>query len=811
MEYDAVAGASVVKNFQNDLRVALRQFRKSPGFAAIAVLALALGIGANTAVFSVVDAVLLRPLAYLESNRLVEVVEIFTRNTADEVTLTPDFLDWRAQNHVFSGMAGFTDFSRTLTGLAEPLQLRTVKASADLLSILKVQPFLGRNFLSSEDRAGHDQVAILSYGLWEHSFGGKRDIIGRSITLDDKPLTVVGVLPRDFRFPTEAIDLMTPLAKNEEEEMKRGTGMTIIRHVIARLKPGVSLAQARAEMEVIESRLPRPSINMQLSVHVVPLQEYLVGNARTTLVTLLCAVGFLLLMACANVANLLLSRLVSRQREIAVRAALGASRARLAGQLLVESLTLGLLGCAGGLILAFWTRGFLERVITGSVTGFERLPMDLRVLAFAVAAALASTLIFGLAPALVGMEASIASALNSDGRSFTGGARRQFWLNGLASAQMAIAIVLLTGGGLMLQSFWKMRYRDLGFQPDHLLSAEFNLSRSRYPAGPRQIAFLNQLLEKARGLPGVWDAAIGVLPPGSGHATNGFGIEERTFPPGQFPIARQFAVSPAYLRDLGVPILRGRNLAESDTTGANPVALVNETFARRFFPGEDVLGRHIRSTRNDPWSTIVGLVADVKTAGLAAAPEPVIYFPYQQAAPDPVLVIRTALDPAVVAPELRKRVAQLDPLLAVASVETMEQHLTESVARPRLATILLSSFAGLGLLVAAVGLYGVMSFLVRWRLREIGIRLAIGAQPGDVMSMVLIRSLRVVLVGAAVGMGCAVWLNRLIEGLLYGVSPADPLTFGGAAAFLCLVGLAASYIPARQAARVDPVATLRAE
>lgn len=803
-------GDNWIKTFWHDLRFAVRQLRKAPGFTIVAVLVLALGVGANTAVFSVVDAVLLRPLPYPEADRLVSVVETFTRNTADEITITPDFLDWRAQNHVFSAMAGFTDFTRTLTGIEESLQLRTVKASADLLTILKVQPFLGRNFLRSEDQKGHDQVAILSYGLWQRSFGGDRAVIGRSITLDDRPLTVIGVLPRGFRFPTETIDLMTPLGKNEDAELKRGNEMTAIRNVIARLKPGVALSQARAEMDVIESHLPLPFTNMQLSVRVVPLQEQLVINARTTLLALLCAVAFLLLLACANVANLLLSRAVARQREMAVRSALGASRARLAAQLLAESLVLGAFACAGGLALAFWTRRLLWSLAAASLPGVESLSLDYRVLGFAVGSALVSAVVFGLGPAVSGAGIPIVAALSSDSRSLTAGSHRQFWLNGLASAQVAIAVVLLTGGGLMLQSFWNMRYRDLGFQPSHLLMAELTLSQARYPAGPKQTAFLDRLLEAARNLPGVQDAAIGGLPPGYGHATNGFGIEGRNLPPGQFPIARQYPVSTSYFRVLEIPILRGHYVAERGTP-ANPIALVSETFARRIFPGEEVLGKHIRMSRREPWRTIVALVGDVKTAGLASAPEPVIYFPYQDGVPDPALVLRTFLDPAILGPELRKRVLQLDPLQPVASIQTVEEHLNDSVSRPRLATILLACFAALGLLLAGVGLYGVMSFLVRWRFREIGIRLAIGAQPDDVLRMVLARSLRVILAGAAAGIVCALWLNRLMHGLLYGVSPADPLTFCAAVVFLALVGLAASYIPARQAAHIDPMTTLRAD
>jgi putative ABC transport system permease protein len=792
------------------LRHSIRALRKAPGFTAVAVSVLALGVGANTAMFSVIDALLLRPLPYADAERLVWIGESIRGTTTDEVTLTPDFLDWRGQNGLFTGMAAFNFFTRTLTGAGDPVPLRTVKASADLLPLLEVQPMLGRNFARSEDERGRDSVAILSYGLWQRSFGGAKEIIGRPITLDDQVFTVVGVLPREFHFPApEPVDLLTPLGKNETTELKRAGGITIVHDVIARLKPGVTLDQAGAGMAVIQSRIAPPSFlsTARITVRVLPLRERLVGNVRATLFALLCAVGFLLLMACANVANLLLGRAVSRQREMAIRAALGASRQRLAQQLFAESLLLAALGCAGGLILAFWTRSILLSLVPKGVPGLEALPLDFRVLAFAVMSACLSALIFGLAPALAAAGAPILPSLSLDGRAVSGGTRRQLWLSLLASAQMAIGIMLLTGGGLMLQSFWNLRYRNLGFQSDHLLTARVQLNRSRYSVGAKQIAYLDALLENAANLAGVEGAAAGNLPPGDGHATNGFGIEGR--PPQRTLIARKYAVSAAYFRLLGIQILEGRGFLESDSASSNHIALISETLARRYFPGESPIGKRIRSERIDPWRTIVGIVRDVKTAGLASAPEPVMYFPYRQTeaiglGEDVDILVRTALNPLAIAPELRK-------LAPLSEMRTLDQRLTESVARPRLATVLLGCFAALGLMLATVGLYGVMSFRVRWKFREIGIRLAIGAQPSDVRRMILMQSLKVILAGVAVGMLGALALNRLIGSLLYGVSPTDPLTFVCAIGILILVGLAASLHPARQASKIDPMLSLRME
>jgi putative ABC transport system permease protein len=766
---------------------ALRQLRRSPGFTLLAAAVLALGAGAGTAMFSVINAVLLRPLPYQDAARLVWVGEVLERNTADEVTLTPNFLEWRRQNHVFTGMAAFTLFNRTLIGAGEAMPLRTAKASAALLSVLGVTPLLGRPFAASEDIKGQDRVALLSHALWQQAFQGARDILGRTVKLDDGTYPVAGILPADFHFPSaQPVDLITPLGKNETLELTRGENTTtLLRNVVARLKPEVTLEQARAEMEVIESRLPVPDFlpGMKMRVRVIPLQDRLVGNLRLPLWVLSGAVGFLLLLCCANVANLLLSRTASRRRELMVRSALGASRADLVRQFVSESLLLTGLGCGAGLLLAVWLRDLLA----GFLPPLMPISLDYRVFGFAVLLAAASAILFGAGPALAGA------------RSLTR------WLNVLASAQIALAIVLLAGGALMLQSFWKLRYGNLGFQPDHVLTGRVQI---------KQAAFVDALLAGLRGAPGVELAAMGPLPPGEGHATNGFAIEGRALPAqGSRAVARQYSVSHDYFRLLGVPILRGRPFEESEPS---PVAVVSAAFARAHFPGEDPLGHRVRSERNDGYRTIVGVAADIQTAGLRSGAEPVLYFPYRQtgilSGGDPAgILIRGMLPPEILAGELRKRVAQIDSMLPVLDIQTMDHRLTESAARPRLAAILLSVFASLGLLLAAVGLYGVMSFLVRTRFREIGIRMAIGARPGDVQRMILARSVRLIFSGVAVGTLAAAILSRSIAALLYGISPHDPLTLLSAIVFLTLVCLAATLVPARQAARVDPAVTLRAD
>lgn len=810
----------IVDSLAQDIAFALRQLRAAPRFAMVVVAALALGIGASTSIFSVINAILLRPMSYPEADRLVWLGEVMKRNTTDEVTLTPNFLDWRRRNRVFSGMAAYNVVPRTLLANGEATQLRTVKASAALLSVLQAEPLLGRAFLPGEDRKGQDQVVILSYPLWQQAFGGDGSVVGRRVLLDDGAYEVVGILPPCFHFPTlQPIDLMTPLGKNEELELTRVDGTTtIVRDVVARMNQGVSIAQARAEMEVIEASLTPPSFlrGVQMAVKVVPLHERFAGGARFGLLAVLCAVGCVLLLVCANVANLMLGRGEARRREMAIRGALGASRGRITQQLLVESSVLALLGCGLGLVGAFWARSLLVSLIPQTLPGPVTLPLDFRVLGFAMVISFGSTIVFGLGPALASARVPAASALTSDGRSVTGGVRRRRWLSALACLQMAIAIVLLTGGGLMLRSFWKLRYQDLGFSPDRVVTATVNLSRGRYPSAGKQSVFIDAVLERLRSIPGVEGVGFGVLPPGDGHATNGFAVEGREQPAqGRRAAARQYSVSPNLFRMLGMRPRSGREIEAYDGEGSLPVALISEAFARSQLPGEDAIGRRLRFEPNTPWRTIVGVVPDVKTAGLASPAEPTVFVPYRQSGfvgGDGVgFLVRTALDAAPLGPEIRRQVAQVDPQQPVIRIEMLDQRLSESVVRPRLAAVLLGGFAVLGLVLAALGLHSVMFAMVRSRYREIGIRLAMGGLPGDMVWLVLGESLLVMAIGLAIGTGCALWLSRVLESLWFEVSGADPVTFVGSAMLLVATGLAASWLPARQASRVDPMEILRNE
>lgn len=802
-----------------DGKYALRQLRKGIGFTIMAVSVLALGVGANTAIFSVINAVLLKPLPYPEANRLVWMGETLKGNSTDEVTLTPDFLEWRDHNHSFTAIAAFNVVVRTLTKLGEPLQLHTAKASSTLLSVLRVQPLFGRNFSQREDRKGSDQVALISFELWRRSFGGKKGILGRAIALDDRIYTVIGVLPPAFHFPSSAsIDVITPLGKNEEAEMKRGQGTTIVHDVVGRLKPGVTLNQARAEMETIESHIAPPSFmsGLQMTIQIVSLQSHFVGGLRTSLFALLCAVGFFLLLGCANLSNLLLSRAIARQREMAIRSSLGASRARLIKQLLIESIVLAVLGCAAGVVLAFCTRGILLHLLPQNIPGLQELSLDWRVLSFALMSACFSAVAFGLGPALLSSAAPIAQSLTTGGRYIFARGRRQLLLNALASTQIAIAIVLLCAGGLMLRSFWKLRYRDLGFRTEHLLTTQIHFDKAKYAGNTARILFIRNVLENVSGLPGVEGVAAGNLPPGEDHATNGFGIEGRApLPEGQKPVARAYGISADYLHVLQIPLLKGRGFSESDSANSTPVALVSETFVRRNFPGQEPIGRRLHLERANPWSTIVGIVADVKTAGLASPAESVIYFPYSQVGTmdddDVGVLLRTAFAPVYIEPELRRQIARLGQEESMTQMQTMDQRLNESIAKPRLASVLLGCFAVLGLVLATVGLYGVMSLLVRGRFRDIGIRLAIGARPHDVLRMVLMQSIQIIFLGIATGICCALLLTRFMQSLLYSMSSSDPFTLGAVTAFLVLAALAASYFPARRASQIDPMTTLRVE
>lgn len=801
-----------------DMSHGTRSLCRRPGFTIAAGLSIALGIGVTTAIFTVLNAAALRPLPYADADRLVWMTQILKKNSTDEVTLTPHFLEWRRQNQTFTDLAGYNYQTRNLTGLNEPMEALTARISASLLPLLGVQPVLGRNFLRQEDYKGHDQVAVLGHALWQERFGGNPNIIGHAIIVDGTPFSVVGVLPRDFVFPgPDQVQLITPLGKDEAAELQYKVG-SIIRNVIGRLRPGTTLEQAGSELTVIQSRLPVPPFRPTITVKMRPLRAYLFGNLKMAGFVLLAAAGFLLLIACANVSNLLLARWMQRDRELAIRSALGASRGRLVCQLLTESGLLGVVACGAGVALAFWARHPLLALSPYHPAGLRDLSFDVRVFGFAVALSLLTTLFFGLLPAFGATKLHLAEAIKVGAAPIIGGRRSLRVVSMIAAAEIAITLVLSTGAGLMLQSFWKMRYMNLGFRSDHLVAATVNLAGPAYRVKARRSAFIQQLLERTQGLPGVELAAItraGEIPPGDFHATNTFAIAGRERPlGGSRPIARYPVVSPDYFAIMGIPLLKGRLLQDSDGENAPPVVVVNQALVRRYFERENPIGTRVRTGGDDqPWRTIAGVVGDVKTSGLASAPEPTIYLPYHQADTFGAigLMIRSPLAAGIIASELRKAIANLDANQPVASVQSMNDRLSESVAGPRFTALLLFAFAGLAVTLGLIGVYGVMSCRVRWQLRELAVRQALGAQRSEIIWHVLRQGAGIIIPGLLIGLFGAITLSRLLTSMLYEVSAHDPLTFAAVCTGLIAVALTACWIPATRAARSDPLQLLRHE
>ena len=798
-----------------DLRYGARTFLRRPGFTLAAIGSLARGIGVTTALFTMLNAVALRGLPYADADRLLWMTQIVRANSTDEVTITPHFLEWRNQSRSFTALAGFNYATRNLIGIDEPLEARTARVSATLLPLLGVRPALGRNFSQDEDYKDRDQVAILTDAMWRQHFGADPNAAGRSITLDGRQYMVVGVLPRDFLFPgPDAVQVLTPLAKDEAAELQHKQ-TSIIFNVIGRLKNGITAQQALAELTVIQAHLEVLPFHPAITIKMEPLREHLFGSVKSASMLLLAAAAFLLLIASANVSNLLLARLMQRDRELAVRSALGGSRARLVSQLLAESALLGMVACAAGVVLGYWLRIPLLALSLYRLAGIDQLPFDARVIGFAVAIGMLTTLIFGLAPALRITESRLAEAIKSGAASITGGRGALRALSMVAACEIATVLILSTCAGLMLQSFWKIRYANLGFEPEHLVTATINLSASHYRQPVQQLAFIGQLMDRAQAIPGVQSAAVtqaGELPPGDWHATNLFEIEGRAqAPQGQRPFARYPSVSPAYFRIMRIPLIRGRLFEDSDNETATPVAVVNQALANRYFSSENPIGRRIRTGGNTAsWRTIVGIAGDVKTSGLAAAPEPAAYFPYRQTGLASVgLVLQSALDSSVIAGELRKQVAAIDPSLPVASIQTMDQRLTESVSKPRFTAALLAAFAALALVLGIAGIYGVMGCRVRWQFRELAVRQALGAKPGDIVRHVLRQGIVIIAPGFCVGLAGSLAATRWMRSMLYEVSPADPATFAGVSAALIVVALLACWIPAARAARMDPLAALR--
>ncbi len=800
-----------------DLRYGARMLTRNPGFTAVAVLTLALGIGANTALFSVIDAVLLRPLPYADSDELVVVWESHDgeRNSIS----IPNFDDWRDQNRVFSHIALFRGRNYNLTGTDQPERLRAGVASGSFFRLLGVEPLLGRAFQPKDDRAGAERVVVLSYGLWHRRFASDPAVVGQAITLDGDLHTVIGVMPPGFRHPDiDRAQMWLPVSFDTQYMLARESRGNHSYQAVARLAPGVSLPQARAEMQTIARRLEQdhPDSNTGTGALVFPLLEELVENVRPALLVLLAGVGLVLLIACANLTNLLLARAAGREKEIAIRAALGAGRTRLLRQLLTESLLLAVLGGLLGVLLALWGVDLLVRLAPGNIPRLEQVGINAPVLGFTLLLSLATGLFFGLAPALQSSRPDLHHSLKEGGRTSAAAGRRRL-RSLLVVAEVALSLMLLIGAGLLLRSFVRLLDVNLGFQPANVLTARVSLPDAAYPEDEDVAAFQQEVLRRLESLPGVHSAGLVTpLPLSGAQIAVGITIEGKPEPPpGEGPYARFRSVGGDYFRTLGIPLLRGRAFTSADTQAAPRVAVINQTLARLNWPGEDPLGKRVAigdPAEGAPWRTVVGLVPDVKYRSLEHEPEPEMYVPGAQSPMDWIyFVVRTEGDPVSLAPALRQQIASLDPNLPVFAVGTLEQLVTRSVGQRRFTMLLLGSFAALALLLAVVGIYGVMSYAVSRRTHEIGIRVALGAQRDDILKLVGGQGMALALLGVGLGLAGAFAVTRFLSSLLFGITPTDPLTFAGVAFVLAAVALLACYLPARRATRVDPMVALRYE
>ena len=801
-----------MENLLKDIRYGFRVLLKKPGFTFVAVLALALGIGANTAIFSVVNGVLLRPLPYPESENLVRVYEKRlqlgrTRNVAS----SPDFIDWRAQNQVFEQMAAWTGWGANLTDGGEPERIQGAAVTWDLFPLLRVKPLLGRTFLSEEGRPNNNLFVIISHGFWQRRYGGSPDIVGQTITLNGAGVTVIGVMPPDFQFPNKDTEIWVPMWFDPADPGNRGGHFL---GVIARLKPGVSLGQAQVEMDSIAARLEQQyPVNTGHGVNLFPLYEETVGDIRPALLVLLGAVGFVLLIACANVANLLLVRSAGRQREIAIRTAMGASRFRIIKQLLTESLLLSLVGGALGLLLAFWGVDLLLALSPEDMPRITEIRIDGRVLGFTFALSLFTGVVFGLLPALSASRLDLNTSLKEGGRSSALSFGRNRARGLLVVSEVALAVVLLIGAGLMMKSFLHLQTVGAGFNPQSVLAVDFVLPASKYREGEQQAAFFRQVIERVSALPGIQSVGGVVnIPFGENSGSRYFRIEGRPpQPEGQGLNADYNLASPNYFRTLGIPLIKGRDFTERDVQGAPEVVMINEEMARQFWPDEDPIGKRI-AVGDGPWRSIVGIVGNVRQKGFDIEPRQEMIFPLLQTPiPFMTLVARTASEPKATISALRAEIASIDALQPVFNIRTMEEAAAESVAPERLNTLLLGALAVIALILAAVGIYGVMSYSVTQRTHEIGLRMALGALPRSVLGLVIKQGMSLILIGLVIGLSAALALTRLMKSLLYEVSTTDPATFALISALLVVVAFLATYIPARRATRVDPGVALRYE
>ena len=799
-----------------DLQYAFRRLVRSPGFTAVAVLTLALGIGANSAIFSVINAVLLRPLPYPEPERLVGVYQVWKGSR--DVMSPANFLDIRAQTRTLDDAAAISSGEYTLTGAGDPIRLRGSEVSASFFDVLRVGAMLGRTFAADENEPGKDKVIVLGYGLWQQRFGGRADVVGTAVPIDGTPRTIVGIMPPGFSFPPDH-DLWIPMEYTESVRAARGAWYL---DAIARLRPGVSPEQSASEVATLGKALQQqhPRENTDVGFTTFPLQEALVGDLRPALLVLIGAVGLVLLIACANVANLLLARAAARETELAVRTAMGAGRGRLVRQLLTESLVLGAAGGFAGLLIAFWGCDTLVALQPQGIPRLNEIAVDRHVVLFTVGTSLLTAIFFGAIPAAQMTRASLATCLKEGGRGTMAARGSARMRAALVVAEMALAVMLLAGAGLLIRSFDRLQSVDPGFRPDETLSFELSLPRTAYQKDEQVSAFFDRFIERVRAVPGVRSAGAVMALPLSGARFNiSFRVLGRPeSAPGQEPSMEVRVATPDYFRTMGIPLLRGRLFNEGDAADVPWVVVLSESAAREYFPNEDPIGKRIemgwrrRTDDKRAGGEVVGVVGDVKELGLAEAFPPEIYLPARQW---PVgrmtIVAHTAVPPLSLAEEMTQVVHDLDATLPIAEMRTVSDVVAESIAQPRFYMLLLAVFAAVALALAAIGIFGVMSYTVSQRTREIGIRMALGAQGGSVISMVVRQAMVLAVAGLAVGLAGAAALSRTLTTLLFDLSPTDPGTFAAVGGVLAFVALLASYLPARRAASVDPIDALRAE
>jgi putative ABC transport system permease protein len=821
-------GVSLIETLFQDLRYALRMLRNSPVFTAVAILTLALGVGANTAIFSVVDSVLLRPLPYQNPAGLVMVWENDSQHPNPHNTVSPpDFLDWQSRNSVFAEMSALFDQRVNFTGNGLPQEVVIQDVSANFFSVLGVRPILGPGFTGENGKPGHDDVVVLSYGFWKERLAGDPAIIGKAIILNGHPQIVVGVAPQDFTwfikdgsFTGAKPQMWSPFIFPASFSDRKNFGRFLT--VVARLKPGATVSQAQSQMAAIASRIAEeyPDFNGYCGANVVSVRDQISGDLRPALLILFGAVAFVLLIACANVSSLLLARAAAREREFAVRSAIGASPWRIARQLLTESVLLALIGGGIGVALAVGGTNLLLAASPENLLDLHSIPIDWRVLAFASGVTLLAGLLFGFLPSYISAHSGISETLKEGGRGSSAGKRRRFARSAFVVAQMCLALVLLAGSGLLIRSFIRLVGVDPGFDASHLLTFKVSLPSSKYGKDPACLAFFRQLLARISALPGVRSVSMNSFPPFSGlGSVTGVHIlsqPERSLM--DLPEAAVRVVGPDYFPTMQIPLHSGRTFSELELTEERHVVIINQAFRDQYLKGVNPLGqkavifmKSLEESKNTP-SEIIGVVGDVRQMSLDTPAEPTVYWPHPELViSEMTIVVRTANDPLALVPAVRNELRQMDPELPMAAISTMDQLLADSISRSRFTMLLLGIFACIALVLASVGIYGVIAYSVTQRTQEFGIRMALGANRRDVFRLVLGQGTRLALLGIGIGIIAALVVTRLMAKLLYGISATDPLTFAAVALLLALVALAACYIPARRATRVDPIIALRYE